>query len=339
MSIHAMTKSFLATSTLCLGLLTTAHATQPLVVYSAIGYDAKICDAFQKATGIPVKLVDGSTGPLLARVQAEKQNAQWSIIWVDGAVGMHNLATQGLLKPFAPKADWNEIGRKVQPSDHAYVTTAVSLAGAMVVNTKALPKNQWPHTWNDLLDPRFKGKVGMNNPAVSGPTYPLVAGMMQWQDGEAEGKSWFMRLKGNGLHIFSTNDDTLRALRYKQISVAIVQNSAGIGLRRQGMPFELVYPNPATLLPRTIAISANATPEVQAEAERFIEFLLSKQGQAVALKGDPNGDSDFNPVVRGVNPNNGVPPIDAAAVQTVNPAIWGPREAEVTSWFTYHIVH
>ena len=42
-----------------------------LVVYSAQGYDDPVTKAFTAATGIPVKLVDDSTGPLLTKVAAE----------------------------------------------------------------------------------------------------------------------------------------------------------------------------------------------------------------------------------------------------------------------------
>ena len=40
----------------------------PLVVYSAQGYDHAMAAAFQKATGIHVKLDDNSTGPLLTQI-------------------------------------------------------------------------------------------------------------------------------------------------------------------------------------------------------------------------------------------------------------------------------
>jgi iron(III) transport system substrate-binding protein len=39
-----------------------------LVVYSALGYDQAMTTAFTKATGIPVKLDDNSTGPLLTQI-------------------------------------------------------------------------------------------------------------------------------------------------------------------------------------------------------------------------------------------------------------------------------
>lgn len=345
MRSQSLMKTFIASSTIVCSLASAsasasaADAAQPLVIYAAIGYDTAMGKAFEKATGIPTQVVDDSTGPLLARLEAEKQNPQWGVIWVDGDEGMRSLADEGLFKPYDAKADWNTIGSELQPKDHAYTVDAVSVAGAIVVNTQKLPKADWPTSWNDLLKPALKDKVGMNNPAISGPTYPMVAGMMQWQGGVDKGEAWFKKLKANGLQVFDTNGPNLRALGFGQTYVTIAQNSAGIGMKAQGQPFEVIYPTPVSLLPRTIAISAKASPEVQKEAEQFIQFLLSKEGQKIALTGDPNGDSDFNPVLNGVSPNVGVPPLDASKTQNVDPTVWGPREATIVSWFTNNIVH
>ena len=73
----------------------------PLVVYSAQGYDSAMTAAFQKATGIPVKLDDNSTGPLLTQIEASKNNPNWGLLWVDGATAFAGLdhagpAAQGL---------------------------------------------------------------------------------------------------------------------------------------------------------------------------------------------------------------------------------------------------
>ena len=43
---------------------------EPLVLYAAEGYDSVVAKAFTAKTGIPVKLVDDSTGPLLTKIQA-----------------------------------------------------------------------------------------------------------------------------------------------------------------------------------------------------------------------------------------------------------------------------
>ncbi|HLH59814.1 MAG TPA: hypothetical protein VKV33_11765, partial [Streptosporangiaceae bacterium] len=53
-----------------------------LVVYSAQGYDHAETTAFSKATGIPVKLDDNSTGPLLTQIEASRNNPNWGLLWV-----------------------------------------------------------------------------------------------------------------------------------------------------------------------------------------------------------------------------------------------------------------
>ena len=340
MRLRSIAKMLAASTVLCMGLVTVASAAQPLVVYAAIGYDTAMGEAFQKATGIPTKVVDGSTGPLLAKVAAEKQNPQWGIIWVDGAEGMRALANEKLLKSYAPKVDWNKIGAELQPKDGAYTATAVSIAGAIVVNTKKLPnKADWPTSWDDLLKPAFKGKVGMNNPAISGPTYPMVAGMMQWQGGVKQGEAWWKKMKANGVKVFDTNGPNLRALGLGVTSVTIAQDSAGIGQKLKGHPFEVIYPKPVSLLPRTIAISAGASAEVQKEAEQFIDFVMSPAGQKIALTGDAGGDSLFNPLVKGEAPDAGVVSVSTLKTQYLDPMVWGSREASVVTWFTNNIVH
>src|SRR6202161_1359730 len=47
----------------------TSAAKVTLVVYSAQGYDQAMTTACHKATGIPVKLDDNSTGPLLTQIE------------------------------------------------------------------------------------------------------------------------------------------------------------------------------------------------------------------------------------------------------------------------------
>ena len=103
-----------------------------LVVYSAQGYDHAMTTAFTKATGIPVKLDDNSTGPLLTQIEASKNNPNWGLLWVDGATAFAGLDTQGLLlKGFEPNVQWNTLGTQSVPSDKSYTPTGVTLMAAL----------------------------------------------------------------------------------------------------------------------------------------------------------------------------------------------------------------
>ncbi len=314
-----------------------SSAKTTLVIYSAQGYDHTAAAAFQKATGIPVKLDDNSTGPLLTQIEASKNNPNWGLLWVDGATAFAGLDQQGLLlKGFEPKVSWNSLGTQSLPSDKSYTPTGVTLMAALVYN-KTKVKSP-PASWQDLLQSQWKGAVGMNDPSQSGPTYPFIAGMMNYLGGVSAGESFYSKLKANGLIIHPTNGPTLQALTSGQIKLALVQSSAGIGAVLGDKSLAVKYLDPVTLLPSAIGIDAKAPPAEQAEAKKFIEWVLSPAGQHVMQTGDPTGDSLYYPVLQGTNPLPALPSLASVKTQTINPYTWGPREATINTWFDSNIV-
>lgn len=309
----------------------------PLVVYSAQGYDKVVTEAFSKATGIPVKLDDNSTGPLLTQIEASKNNPNWGLLWVDGATAFAGLDHDGLLmKGFEPSVPWNSLGTASIPADKSYTPTGVTLMAALAYN-KAKVRNP-PASWQALLSSTWSGQVGMNDPSQSGPTYPFIAGMMNYLGGVSAGESFFTKLKANGLIIHPTNGPTLQALTSGQINLALVQSSAAIGAAIGDKNIGITYLNPVTLLPGAIGIDAAASPAVQAEAEKFISYVLSPAGQQVMQTGDPTGDSLFYPVINGISPLPALPALGTTRTQTIDPYKWGPQEAAINTWFDSQIV-
>lgn len=315
-----------------------SSAVVPLVVYSAQGYDSAMTKAFTKATGIPVQLDDNSTGPLLTQIEASKNNPKWGLLWVDGDEAFAGLDTQGLLlKGWEPSTvTFNSLGTSVEPKDQSYVPTGVTLMGMLAYNETKV-KNP-PTTYQELESAAWKGQVGMNDPSQSGPTYPLIAGVMNYLGGVSAGEKFFSTLKSNGLVIHPTNGPTLQSLTSGQINLALVQSSAAIGATFTDKNIGLQYLDPATLLPSQIGIDAAASPQVQAEAKQFVEFVLSAAGQKVMQSGDPTGDSLYYPVVSGVNPLPSLPSLASVKTQTVDPYTYGPQEAAINTWFDSNIV-
>ncbi len=308
-----------------------------LVVYSAQGYDSAMTKAFTKATGIPVKLDDNSTGPLLTQIEASKNNPNWGLLWVDGATAFAGLDTQGLLlKGFEPSVTFNSLGTQSLPADKSFTPTGVTLMAALAYN-KTKVKTP-PATWQELLAPQWKGQVGMNDPSQSGPTFPFIAGMMNYLGGVGAGESYFTRLKANGLVIHPTNGPTLQALTSGQINLALVQSSAAIGAAIGAKNIGIAYLNPVTLLPSAIGIDAKAPAAEQAEAKQFISFVLSPAGQKVMQSGDPTGDSLYYPVIQGVSPLSALPSLGSTKTQSINPYTWGPQEGTINTWFDGNIV-
>ncbi len=273
-----------------------------LTLYSAQGYDSTMAKAFQKLTGIQVKLTDDATGNLLAKIAAERNNPQWDVVWFDGDAAMQGLNGQGQLLRWTPAniKNYNALGRSLIPSDHAFYPTAVTAAGALVYNTKKLSPAQAPKDWNDLLKPQFKNQVAAINPAYSGPAFSLIAGMLQRKGGIAQGESFFKALKGNGMKVFQTSDSVMNAVQTGARLVGFAQDSGYYGAKATGAPLGIVYPSSGvTLLPGVVAIDAKS--KHLAAAEAFVNYVLSRAGQNVMIH-DPNDpDANVVPVITGIS--------------------------------------
>ncbi len=318
------------------------NTSKKLVFYSSQGYDSAIAKAFQKKTGIKVQLVDDSTGNLLAKIEAEKNNPHWDIIWCDGDVNLQAMDNEGLLqKNWTPNdiSNLNALGKTLVPSDDAYFPTGTTAAAAIGVNTTLLSAADYPKDWSDLLSSTFKDSLAMNDPAFSGPTYPYIAGMLQ-KMGQSTGEKFYTSLKSNGLKVFSTNDTTLQALLKGQVKAVTIQDCALIKAKVSGSPIDIVYPKSGvSTLPSVIGIDKKA-PDSDA-AKEFVEYIYTTEAQKVMLNvKNGGGDSYFNPVITGVKAD------DARLQAEQNGIKWNKLNAvkaaknidSVKAWFHENIV-
>jgi iron(III) transport system substrate-binding protein len=313
-------------------------AGQTLVLYEASGYAPAVAAAFEKKTGIRVDIVHLATGPLAAKIEAEGRYPQWDVAWFDDQTTMRALANLGLINEGWTPSDvsnYDALGRAMLPGDRAYFPMGYTAAAAIAYNPKAVPAADVPTTWADLLKPVFKNDVAMNNPAISGPTYPFVAGILQ-QMGMARGKRFFLDLKKNGLQVYAKNGPTIQALLTGKVDVALAQDAALIGQELAGADIKVVYPQSGVFqLENVMAIAKNA-PDKRA-AEAFVEYCLTPAAQAIMSNPRDGGtDSYRTSVIQGVGANPHVP----AGVHwvTINTPAAARIRASVLQWFTENIV-
>ena len=93
-----------------------------------------------------------------------------------------------------------------------------------------------------------------------------------------------------------------------------------------------------TLLPSAIGIDAKASPAVQAEAEQFIEFVLSKRASTSCRPATRPATRSTTRCSRASSPLPALPSLAAVKTQTINPYTWGPREPTINTWFDSTIV-
>jgi iron(III) transport system substrate-binding protein len=310
----------------------------PLVIYAAEGYDSAVAKAFQQATGIPTSVYDAHTGLVLSKIEQEKNNPKWGVTWFDGDMAMASFDQQGLLlKGYTPQVAWNAQGQQFLPKDQSYIPTGYTIAATILYNSAAMPNP--PSTWNDLLSPSFATKLGILNPAIDGPAYPLMAGWAAQFGGVPQMESYVSNLVRNGAKVYSAPDDELNAIKQGTIDVAVAQSSYGVGVGETQPSMKLAYPQSVTPVPSVLGIDAKASPAVQAEAKQFVEFVLSPAGQQAMQAGDAHGDSLYWPVVNGVAPRPELPSPAAIPSKILDPYTWGAQQNGIDQWFTAHIAN
>ena len=85
-----------------------------------------------------MQLDDDSTGPLLAKVQAEKNNPSWDVLWVDGDTAFAALDQQAQLLPYQPSVQLNAAGESLVPADHSYVPVSTTIMASVIYNSAAV---------------------------------------------------------------------------------------------------------------------------------------------------------------------------------------------------------
>ena len=255
-----------------------AHAAESLVVYSAgpKKLSGSLAKAFEKKTGIKVKLFQSNSGKVMARYQAEKSNPQVDVLISASWGHAISLDKAGdLLAYTSPNA------AKVPASLKTNTYTAQGAAAlAIAYNTKKGLKA--PAEWADVAKAEYKNQVTMPDPAKSGSALTLVQGLVA-QDKKAAWKL-FADLKANGMIIPGANKAALNPVLQGAKSVVFgAVDYIALGQKKKGEAIEVVHPKSGTVLaPRPIMIAKTA--KNQSSAKKFVDFVLSDAGQKLVAK-------------------------------------------------------
>ena len=303
--------------------------TKPLIVYLN-DFDDVIADMFKEATGYDVEVVSGNGAEIMSRIAAEKGNPQWDVVWIDSMYDVYNLAGDGeLMTDFEPENAVNltDFSKTLVPENKCMYPTDIHAAGVLVFRIDVWSEADAPKTFADLTDEKYKDQVGMADPGVAAPAYPLAAYFMDTLGLEA-GEEYFTTLFDHGLKVFPKNPQVVQALAGGDISIAMLQETNAYDMVASGEPITIIWPEDgAPGSTRVAAISAQSEqPEI---AKMFVNFLLdAKTQQALVDTGD---EGYFEPSVNGVNAKAERDPNAKLAV--ADEVFGAENEADIKAWF------
>jgi iron(III) transport system substrate-binding protein len=267
-----------------------------LVVYvSADDFLARqVIDEFERESGIRVERVGDTeinkTTGLANRIRAERDNPQADVFWSSEAFMMIQLADEGLLEPFEGEVarDWPTGLVGANGLWHGFGSRARVIAYSPL----RVPPEEIPHTWMDLTDPKWRGRIVMADPRF-GTTRGHMGALRAFWGAE----KYQLFLDGIALNdirwLTSGNAGVVQAVASGEADIGLTDTDDVWAARRNGLDVDLVYPahgergtpgEGTLLIPNTVAI-VKGTPN-RGAAQQFVTFLLSERVARLLVESD-----------------------------------------------------
>ncbi len=282
----------------------TADESGPLVVYS--GRNEKLIGSliaeFEK-TGVDVEVRYGDSAELAAQILEEGGNRRADVFFSQDAGALGALAREGRLEQL-PAAATAAVAPKFRAEDGTWVGVS-GRARVVAYNPAKVPAAELPTSVFELVDPKWKGRVGI--PPTNASFQSFVTAM-RVTAGEAKTKAWLTALKANGARTYEKNGLVLDAVDKGEVHVGLInhyylyEKIAEVGEGKVSVRNHFLGGgDPGALVNVAGAGIVQGTKRRQA-AEKFVAFLLSQTGQRYFV----DKTAEY-PVVAGLEPRAGLP--------------------------------
>ncbi len=135
-----------------------ASAAEEVVIYSARHYGQEPAfEAFTKATGIQIKMLNGDAGQIFERLKAEGDKTPADVLLTVDAGNLWNAARAGLLAPVTSAELDKNVPAHLRDPEHRWFGLTVRARTIMYNPKKVTPAEL--STYEALGDPKWKGRL------------------------------------------------------------------------------------------------------------------------------------------------------------------------------------
>ncbi|HEV2674782.1 MAG TPA: extracellular solute-binding protein [Aliidongia sp.] len=257
-----------------------AAAQQHLVLYSANDdtVNTMVSTGFTAATGIKVDVISTGSGVLLRRLASERENPQADVVWGTSASLLKQ--NSSYFQPYAAK-EKDAVPAAYRDPDDLWLGTNLQIL-TISQNTTSIPAAAGPHSWADLLDPKWKDKIAFTDPANSGSAYVTATFLLALWGNDDGAWSKLGQLLGN-TKVLNRSTLVFDGNGNGEYPLGISLEYAGNLWAHNGAPVQVTYPADGTaVVPEAIAIVKGA-PDLDA-AKAFVDFINSKPMQTQMLQ-------------------------------------------------------
>ena len=255
-----------------------AQAAGKVVVYTSNDSNLNrfVFEAFTRETGIEVEPVEAGSGVVFRRVTSERERPLGDIVW--GVSRTLLRANKALLAPYEFK-NRDAVPAVFRDADGLWLGTNVHLL-VILQNTKLIPADAGPKSWEDLLDPKWKGKIAFTDPANSGSAYSNLTMLAQLWGGEA-GWDKVASLLAN-TKVLNRSSLVFQGVGNGEFALGMSLEYAGLLWASNGAPVKVVYPQDGTVaqMEGVAIIKGGPNPEA---AKAFVDYVSRKDVREAIL--------------------------------------------------------
>ena len=258
---------------------------------------------FEKSSGLKVEVRYGDSAELAAQIAEEGDNSPADVFFAQDAGALGSVEPQ--LAPLPAAVARQSPERYRDPQSRWVGVSARSRVVAF--DSRELKPADLPDTIFDFTKPEWKGRIGF---PPTNASFQAFVSAMRLEIGDQRTREWLEGIKANQPKTYENNIQTEEAIARNEIDVGFVNHYYAYELRveQPGFPVRNHFLRKGD--PGSLVNSAGAgvlrTTDTKPDAERFVRFLLSRQAQAYFSQ-----KLYEYPVVEGVAPPKGLPPLDS----------------------------
>jgi iron(III) transport system substrate-binding protein len=241
-----------------------------LMVYSSLtpSDQLELADDFRKRYGVTIRFWRGSQSNILSRVLGETRGGRYLFDAIEtNSPQLEALAREGLLQNVHSPFTEQELIPGMLPPHGEWAPDRLNLV-VYAYNTNVVKKADLPGTWDDLVTPAWKGRIGMESTNVEW-FETLVEGL-----GQARGLELFRRLGENGVAVRTGHTHSTGLVIAGEIPLMMGVFSHDVDrMKPKGAPIDWFVLPPAVILPSAVAVSRRA-PHPNAAA-LFFDYMLT----------------------------------------------------------------
>ncbi|MEO8485252.1 MAG: extracellular solute-binding protein [Betaproteobacteria bacterium] len=263
-------------ATLALLVACTGVHAGDITVYTALEEDdvrVYLAEFAKAKPSIKVNVLRLSTGDLAARIVAEKANPRMDVIWGTALTQMVDPRILEMAEPYRPAGIEGVKAQFKDPAGRWFATTGY-FAG-FCVNTEVLKKNNlpMPTSWQDLLNPVYKGQIVMPNAASSGTGYLQIVSLLQMK-GEERGWQYLKDLDKNIAQYIKSGSRPCKAAATGEYAIGLSFAFSGVKQIIEGYPVKLVIPSEGAGYEIEVSMLMK-TSKNKEDAKQFLDWLLT----------------------------------------------------------------